>query len=422
MKLKNIIALSLAMCVLAPRPSRADEGAVLKQVERLNQVPEDQLSEKIDPGFSILRSLYDQDGPDYLVLRKLLGKASVRSALNPSAKCVLAGIISQRWDTFTLSGNLYLAGLQSANPDLRDKARKKLVCFIQPAHLPALVDLMKIPGPNVLANEILQEVTGQHVNPSAKAWRKWWLKSGAKADIVGHLLNDTRSQLTNQRVHPFDQERFWYLPEKISDAQTPYAKRSEKEQDAISEWSNWVNTDVKRFVDESAATKPILDRLIHQPDPRVNTFLESLTTDPAMGDYASVVLAWRSSAGSLEKIQAAYNAKPTVGRALARGSLGEKGALVDLLRMLDQTQASPLSYKIMDDDARNMLSPLRTVGIIPAEQAFELLCHHSFDFDAAMTPKEKRKCFKAAKAWLKSNATQLSYDRRRGYYTGPSEK
>src|SRR5690242_3870145 len=83
------------------------EAAVLKQVQLLNQVPEDQLSDKSDPGFSVLRTLYDQDGPEFLVLRQQLGKASIRGTLNPSTRCLLAGVISQRWDTFTLSGNLY---------------------------------------------------------------------------------------------------------------------------------------------------------------------------------------------------------------------------------------------------------------------------------------------------------------------------
>ena len=77
-----------------PAPS-SDEG-ILKQIQLINQIPEDQLNDKSDPGFSLLRALYDQDGPDFLTLRKLLGKADVRSGLNPSARCLLAGVISQR--------------------------------------------------------------------------------------------------------------------------------------------------------------------------------------------------------------------------------------------------------------------------------------------------------------------------------------
>ena len=146
---KMLLALCLLPVTLAfaePAPAAPSEDAVLKAVQLINQIPEDQLNETSDPAFSILRTLYDQDGPDFLTLRKVLGQASVRSGLNPSAECLLAGVISQRWDTFTLSGNLYLAGLKSANADLRDKARKKLVCFIQTAHIPVLIDLLKVPG------------------------------------------------------------------------------------------------------------------------------------------------------------------------------------------------------------------------------------------------------------------------------------
>ena len=91
----------------------ATDAQVMKLISRLNQVQEEQLSDKTDPGFSILRSLYDTDGPDFLTLRKLLGKQDVRARLNPSARCVLAGILSQRWDSYALAGNLYLSGLQS---------------------------------------------------------------------------------------------------------------------------------------------------------------------------------------------------------------------------------------------------------------------------------------------------------------------
>ncbi len=168
--------------------------------------------------------------------------------------------------------------------------------------------------------------------------------------------------------------------------------------------------------------KPVLDRVIHQPDPRVNTFLETLTSDSGYGDYASVILAWRSSRASLPVIQTAYQAKPTVGRALARGSLGDKTALDDLLSIIERHQSQPLSYKIMDDDARNMLNTLRTVGVVPAEQAFKLLCHQNFEFESAMTSKEKKKEFKKAKNWLKDNINRLTFDRRRGYFSVPSVK
>ena len=396
------------------------EAAVLKKIQLLNQVPEDQLSERVDPGFSLLRSLYDQDGPDFLTLRRILGKASVRSSLNPSTKCLLAGVISPRWDTFTLSGNLYLAGLKSANADLRDKARKKLANFIQPSHIPVLIALLKVPGPNVLAYDILQEVTGQRIDPTVKSWQAWWAKNGKKADLVGQLIQNTRSQVVSRIVHPFDQERLWYLPPGVTDTLVTYAHRPAAEQTRISDWNAWVNTDVKHYIDDWAVNKPILDRIIHQPDPRVNAYLETLVADPGMGDYASVVLGWRSSSASVEAIRSASQAAPTVGRLLARGSLGDKTVLEELLRIIERHQSEPLTYRIMDDDARAMLTTLRTVGVIPAEQAFELLSHINFDFETAATAKEKKKAYKKAKTWLKDNEASLILDRRRGFYTLPS--
>src|SRR5689334_2539641 len=96
--------ISLTTCLMAAEPPIGAEADVLKNIQLLNQVPEAQLNDKADPGFSILRALNDQDGPDFLTLRKLLGEAKVRSTLNPSTKCLLAGVISQRWDTFILSG------------------------------------------------------------------------------------------------------------------------------------------------------------------------------------------------------------------------------------------------------------------------------------------------------------------------------
>ena len=103
------------------------------------------------------------------------------------------------------------------------------------------------------------------------------------------------------------------------------------------------------------------------------------------------------------------------------GALGDKIALVELLKIIDKHQTEPLSYKIMDDDARTMLTTLRTVGVIPAEQAFQLLVHTNFEFESATTAKEKKKAFKKAKAWLKENATRLALDKRRGYFTAPSK-
>jgi hypothetical protein len=417
-----LLTFTLPKAAADPSASSADtEASILKEIQQLNQVPEDQVSDKADPGMSILRTIYDQDGPDFLTLRKLVGQSTVRSTLNPSVKCVLAGVVSQRWDAFTLSGNLYLAGLKSKNPDLRDKARKKLVNFIQPAHIPALIELLKVPGPNVLAYEILEEVTGKHMDPKIKTWQAWWAKHGKSVDLVGHLIADTRSKVAGTPIHSFDQERFWYLPEGVTDTQVNFTSRPEREQSRITEWNTWATTDVKRYSDDWAIVKPVLDRIIHQPDPRVNTFLESLTTDPGLGDYASVVIAWRSNTASLEAIQSASKTLPTVGRMLGRGSLGDKTALNDLLTIIDKHQMEPLSYKIMNDDTRAILTTLRTVGVISAEQAFELLSHTNFEFEAAATPKEKKKAFKKAKVWLKKNEANLTLDAHRGFYKTSSE-
>ena len=154
----------------------------------------------------------------------------------------------------------------------------------------------------------------------------------------------------------------------------------------------------------------------------MSKYLETLAADPGYGDYASVVLAWRSSQRSLSVIVAASKSQPTVGRALARGSLGDRASLEDLLQIIERHKTQPLSYKIMDDEARGYLASLRTVGVVPAEQAFELLCHRNFDFNSAYTSREKNQAFKSAKAWLKQYATRLALDRRRGYFTVSPEK
>lgn len=391
------------------------ETAVLHQIHLLNQIAPDQLDEKADPALSIIRSIYDQDSPDFAALRKTLSKADVRSSLNPSAKAVLASLISQRWDAFTLAGNLWLAALRSPKPDLRYKARKRLVAFVQPAHIPVLIDTLRIPGPNVLAYEILQEVTGQSLEPNIKIWQGWWAKMSRKADLVGHLLKDTKGQLQKRAIRDFDPDRFWYAPAPIKEARIAFASRSLSEQSLVMGWTEWANTDVREYVEEWSAAKPIIDRIIHQPDPRVNAYLERLVGDPGYGDYVSVVLAWRAGKEALPAIQAAYRRYPTVGRALARGSLGDKEALEDLLNRIEK-RGSPLSFYLMDDALRAYAQTLRTVGVIPAEQAFELLTHHVFDFENAGTRSEKKKVVKKAKRWLAKNGKALSFDRRRGYY------
>ena len=143
-------------------------------------------------------------------------------------------------------------------------------------------------------------------------------------------------------------------------------------------------------------------------------------SDPGYGDYASVVLAWRSSRASLPIIQAVYAQQPTVGRALARGSLGDTTALQDLLKIIGRHRDQPLSFNVMDDNVRLYAQTLHTVAVIPAEQAFELLTHHGFGFDSATTRSQKRKAVKTAERWLKDNESRLVFDRRREYFTLPA--
>lgn len=400
----------------AAEPISSKEKELYRQLRMLNQISEEELSEKVDPGFSILKKIYDLDSPDFLEYRKLLGRADVRKTLNPSVRAISAGIISQRWDSFTLSGNLYLSGLRSKNQEFRDKSRQKLVSFIQPAHIPELIEILKVPGPNVAAVEVLRDVTGQNFGADRNAWVNWWKKAQGKFDMIGRLIHDTRRQLDNIGLQPFDQERFWYAPQGIPSTRTPFAQRSEKEQERVSQWNNWANIEVKRYVDTWGVAKPILDRIKHQPDPRVSQYLESLTNHPGFSDYACVLLAWRANRASLPAIQQAYASHPTVGKALARGTLGDPGALVHLLSILDEHQEQPLAYGIMDEQVRSFVAFLRQVGVVPAEQAYELLAHRTFNFADASTPSEKRKAFKQARKWLEQNAKGLKFDRKRGYY------
>jgi hypothetical protein len=404
----------------APLPPLSKEEAVLlRQLQALNQVPEEQLSERVDPGFSILKKIYDTDSPEFLTMRKLVARAPVRASFNPSVKNVIANILAQRWDTFPLCGNLWLAGLRSPNDDLRARARKRLVAFIQPAHVPELIELLRVPGPNVPAYEILQEVTGKNLDPSAALWRKWWAQTHGKVDLVGHLLKDTRDRIAQHPITTLDQDRFWHLPKEIHDANTLPEKRSTSEQAAVSTFNDWAKTDVKRYVDAWTDAKPLLDRISHQPDRRVNVFLEKLVADPGYGDYASVILAWRSSADSLPAIQQAYEQLPTVGRALARGSLGDKTALRDLLNSIEKNPAPP-ALPIMDDTVRAYVQTLHTVGVVSAERAFELLCHSTFELNTALTKSDEKKAVRKAKRWLDENEASLVFDRRRNYFVIPA--
>lgn len=406
---------SVGNAALWAAPANDPEAGVLRAIKLLNQIPEEQVDEKADPTFSIIRSLYDVDGPEFLTLRKLVGQASVRATMNPSSKSVIAGILSTRWDSFALAGNLWLASFGSRNEDIRNRARRKLVQFIQPAHVPALIEMLRMPGTNVQVYQVLWEVTGQTLDANINTWRTWWTKNQKHVDLVGHLLKDTKEQLYQHPVTPFAQERFWYLPDGVSDASIPFEKRGKKEQQIITDWNAWAAQDVKRYVEAWRVTKPILDRITHQPDPRVTNFLERLSTEPGYGDYLSVVLAWRANATSLPAVQKAYKASPSVGRALARGSLGDKTALRDLLQIIEDNPA-PLSFRIMDDDSRALMDYVRTVGILPAEQAFELLAHQSFDFDGAETRSQKKRAIKKAHRWVSDNYNSITLDRRRGYF------
>lgn len=401
---------------LQPAPMSGKDAKVFDVLKALNQIPQEQVSEKTAPAVTVVQTLYDLDAPDFSTLRRLLARADVRGNVNPTVKALLAGILSTRWDCYSLAGNLWLGALRSPNPDARTKARVHLVNFIQPAHIPVLINLLKTPGPNVLAFEILEEVSGQRLEPSVKSWSLWWKQTGGKADLVGHLLNTTATHLKDNPIHPFVQARFWYLPEGVEHARVAFAKRPAVEQNFITQWNEWANSDVKRYVDEFSESKPVLDRIVHQPDPRVDQFLEKLVADPAYGDYASVLLAWRRNHGALPAIGQAYTQLGTVGRALARGSLGDKTALSDLLKTIEEHR-EPLSYGLMDDALHSYMEFLHTVAVIPAEQAFELLSHQTFGFRAANTRNEKKKAFRKAEKWLRANLADLTFDSIHGYFS-----
>jgi len=151
-------------------------------------------------------------------------------------------------DGFNIAGNLYLAALMSTNSEPAFESTSEAHCFIQPAHIPVLINILNTPGPNVLAFEILQEVTGQSMDPTPKTWLSWWTINRDKMDLVGHQLNQTRIRLTQAQVRSFDQTMLWYLPEGVSHAHVPIDQRSMAEQTTIGQWNQWVNTDVKNYV------------------------------------------------------------------------------------------------------------------------------------------------------------------------------
>jgi|GEM_PF-1994631 hypothetical protein len=401
-----------------PAGLTSQELPVYKLVMQLNEVSEVQVNERTEPAYSILRAINDADGPAYTQLRRIIGRSTVRAALNPTAKAVFAGLLSDKSDSFSLAGNLWLAALRSANPDYKLKARQKLVEFIQPAHIPVLISILKIPGPNVQAYEILQEVTGQSFDPREKTWKDWWTRKHGKVDLTGHMLKVVSTQLSQTVIRPADLGSFWYVPEQIKNASLPYAKRSSSEQLVVTHWNEWAGNDVRRFVDDWMRAKPLFDKIVHQPDPRVNNYLQNLISDPSFSDYASVILAWRGSKSSLSAIQHAFPRHPTPSLALARGSLGDRDALRDLIQMT-RNNPNPSSFGIMDQNARSYVSWLRLIGIVPAEQALELLTHHNFGFESAATRREKKKAIKQAEKWLKDNEGELLFNSKGGFFYLP---
>ncbi len=397
------------------------ENALYEQVRLLNQIPDEQLDDQVDPTLSILRKIYDQDGPLYPYLKKLLGRADVRGPLRPGTKAVLASLLSERWDTFNLSGNLWLAALNSPNVELRRRARQRLVSFIQPAHLPVLINLLKVPGPNIAAYEVLQEVTGQSLEPSVASWKNWWASTHGQMDLVAHLIGNTELFLHSNPVKPFPWQTFWYVPENIRNTSDAYAKRSEKEQMAVSQWNQTARGDAKHFLDQWGIVKPALDHVKHQPDERVTAFFEKLLSDPGLGDYASVILAWRGSKASLKVIQDAYAQYPSPGRALGRGSLGDATVFGDLLKLIEQSPL-PLSQGIMDQNLHATVDGLRATGQLSAEQVFEFLTRQDFGLVSAATKSERKKAVKAARRWYEQNASNLIYDATRGTFNIPVSK
>jgi hypothetical protein len=416
-------AFAAPVSTTAPVALNADETAVFQQIQALNKIPEDQLDETAAPTLPILRKIIDLDGPEYLKVRKIAGQPAFRAPLTPGTRALLAELISPRWDAYNIAGSLWLAALRTPNKVLRDKARRKMVQFAQIIHVPSLINLLTDANAQQPAHEILEEITGQSLPPTRQAWMGWWAKNKATVDIVGTLLRSTRAQVSQHPIGSFEHERLWYVPDGIRDKDISFKNRSPQEQDLIQQWNAWAGTEVRGYIDSWSDIKPVIERVVHHPDPRVSQFLEQLLADRAYGDYAAIVLAWRQNVEVLDALRTSYSVQQTVGRALARGSLGDTDALVALLQMIDHSGPRALSYGIMEDQVRDHLSGLKSVGVLPAEEAFELLCHKNFGFSSAATGKEKRKRFEKATAWLKKNARNLIFDSRRGYFTvAPSAK
>jgi len=398
-------------------PLSAEDRAVLKQIELLNNIPEAELNESVDPTLSVMRAIIDLDSPEYLRVRKLAAIPAVRGPLTPGARALLAELISPRWDAYNIAGSLWLAALRTPNTDLRSKAQKKFLQFVEGVHVPELIRLLSDPIARNPAHDILKEITGQSFSPDPKVWNAWLTKRKGALDIVGVLIQETRVQVSAHPIPAFDHDRLWYVPDGVRDKALSFKDRSPQEQELIQQWNNWADTQVHLYIDSWTQIKPALERITHHPDPRVNQYLETLLDDPAYGDYAAIVLAWRQSVDSLSALRTSYATYQTVARALARGSLGDTDALVNLLQMIDHSALRPLSYGIMEDEVRSRVSTLKSVGVLPAEEAFELLCHRNFGFASAETGKDKRKRFEKARTWLKTNARNLIFDSRRGYFT-----
>ena len=394
------------------------ESALYEQVRLLNQVPEEQMNDQSEPVLSILRKIYDKDGTLFPNLKKLLGRAEVRGPLKPGTKALVATLLSDRWDTFNLSGNLWLAALQTPNSGLRGRAQLRLVSFVQPAHIPVLINLLKVPGPNIAAYEVLQEATGQTLDPSVNAWKTWWAQMHGKVDLIGHLLDTTDIFIHSNPVKPFASTLFWYAPNDIKNTSTPYEKRGSDEQMKLSQWNQAAVLTAKQYIDQWNTVKPYLDRVTHQPDERVTAFLEKLVFDPGLGDYASAVLAWRGSKSSLKAIQDAYAQIPSAGRALGRGSLGDATVFPDLLKVIDATP-QPSSIPMMDQNVHGALDALRVTGQLSSEQVLEFLARQNFGLMSAVTRSEKKKATKAAHRWYERNVGGLIFDSVHGTFATP---
>ena len=88
----------------------------------------------------------------------------------------------------------------------------------------------------------------------------------------------------------------------------------------------------------------------------------------------------------------------------------------NLLKIVEAHKA-PLAYGLMDDELRGYALRLPALGVISAEQAFELLAHERFGLVLATHASEKKKALKKAQQWLAENFANLKLDKRHGYYT-----